>query len=175
MQTMQTSETELETGAKTGTLRRLGSFYRGSFNRIILSVLSTVGQSAMVLSIPLTIGYLVDGVFFDDKTTLPLFVIRFFARFGDRDRLLNNLWLFGVIILILYFLDGLFSASAAMLASMFAERGALSMRMRLFSHLQRLPFSWHKKISTGDIVQRCTSDVEGIRRFFALQLSETVR
>ncbi|MDR1048577.1 MAG: ABC transporter ATP-binding protein/permease [Synergistaceae bacterium] len=44
----------------------------------------------------------------------------------------------------------------------------------LFSHIQRLPYEWHAGIQTGDIVQRCTSDVEIVRGFAAAQFVEIV-
>ena len=49
------------------------------------------------------------------------------------------------------------------------------LRDALYSHIQRLPYSWHVKNQTGDIIQRCTSDVEVIRNFFTNQLLEVIR
>src|SRR5699024_5422660 len=45
----------------------------------------------------------------------------------------------------------------------------------LFGHIQRLSFAWHKAHSTGDMIQRCTSDVDVIRSFVCNQLVEVVR
>jgi len=50
-----------------------------------------------------------------------------------------------------------------------------NMRDKLFSHIQHLPFSWHMKNQTGDIIQRCTSDVETIKNFVAEQLTSVVK
>lgn len=49
------------------------------------------------------------------------------------------------------------------------------MRDALFVHVQKLPMSWHDKNQTGDIIQRCTSDVEVIRNFVVTQLLEVFR
>jgi ATP-binding cassette subfamily B protein len=49
------------------------------------------------------------------------------------------------------------------------------LRDALFSHILFLPFEWHVGAQTGDIVQRCTSDVEVVRGFVAVQLVEIVR
>lgn len=49
------------------------------------------------------------------------------------------------------------------------------LRDRLYDHIQHLPFSWHIRIQTGDIIQRCTSDVEVVRNFAFVQLIEVVR
>lgn len=56
-----------------------------------------------------------------------------------------------------------------------AETFTKNMRDRLFYHIQRLPLSWHNVNQTGDIVQRCTSDVEVVRSFIAGQLTEVFR
>ena len=55
------------------------------------------------------------------------------------------------------------------------ENFAENMRNALFSHVQKLPMSWHDKNQTGDIIQRCTSDVEVIRNFVVTQLLEVFR
>ena len=39
------------------------------------------------------------------------------------------------------------------------------MRDELYAHIQKLPYKWHAENSTGDIIQRCTSDVESIKVF----------
>lgn len=49
------------------------------------------------------------------------------------------------------------------------------LRDHLFAHIQRLPFAWHTAHQTGDIIQRCTSDVDVIRNFVCNQLMEVVR
>ena len=55
------------------------------------------------------------------------------------------------------------------LAGKTAEGIAKRTREYLFDHLQRLPFRYHDKARTGELVQRSTSDVDAIRRFFSEQ------
>jgi len=55
------------------------------------------------------------------------------------------------------------------LAGQTAEGIAKRTRDYLFDHLQRLPFRYHDKARTGELVQRSTSDVDAIRRFFSEQ------
>lgn len=155
--------------------RELLAFYQGEFSRLFVSLAATLGAAIMVLLIPLVVGFLVDRVLLDNASELPTFIDRLFGMLGDRTYLLQNLWIFGVVIIVLFGLDGFFSYLNNSLITRYSETGALKMRMRLFSHLQRLPFSYHKRAQTGDLVQRCTSDVEQIRRFFQMQLSEIVR
>ncbi|MBR3687853.1 MAG: ABC transporter ATP-binding protein, partial [Lentisphaeria bacterium] len=52
-----------------------------------------------------------------------------------------------------------------------AETLVETMRNMLFGHIQRLPFAWHMSHQTGDIIQRCTSDVDMVKRFLSEQLT----
>ena len=57
----------------------------------------------------------------------------------------------------------------------FGEGFSRRLRDRLFQHLQAVPYSYYKNAQTGDIIQRCTSDVETVRRFVQMQLVQVVR
>lgn len=49
------------------------------------------------------------------------------------------------------------------------------LRNDLFAHIQRLPMAYFSKISTGELIQRSTGDIETIRRFIGNQLVEVLR
>jgi ATP-binding cassette subfamily B protein len=51
-----------------------------------------------------------------------------------------------------------------------SETIARQLRDRLAAHLQHVPMSWHDTVQTGDIVQRCTSDVDTVRAFYREQV-----
>lgn len=55
------------------------------------------------------------------------------------------------------------------------ERLAQNARNSLYSHIARLPFSWHLKNHTGDIIQRCTSDIDVMKNFVSEQLTSIFR
>ena len=65
--------------------------------------------------------------------------------------------------------QGGFTFVSGKLAAGTAEGIALRMRNYLFDHIQRLTFAYHDSTQTGELIQRCTSDVDAIRRFFADQ------
>ena len=56
-----------------------------------------------------------------------------------------------------------------------AEKLVCRIRNVLFSHTDRLPMSWYGRNQTGDILQRCTSDVETVKQFVSVQLTSFVR
>jgi ATP-binding cassette subfamily B protein len=62
---------------------------------------------------------------------------------------------------------GGFTFISGRLAARTSEGVALRLRNYLFDHLQRLSFTYHDKTQTGELIQRATSDVDTIRRFFA--------
>ncbi len=66
-------------------------------------------------------------------------------------------------------LDGGFTFLSGALAARTAEGIALRLRNYLFDHIQRLPFAYHDHTPTGELIQRSTSDVDALRRFFADQ------
>ncbi|PJF26641.1 MAG: ABC transporter ATP-binding protein, partial [Phototrophicales bacterium] len=65
--------------------------------------------------------------------------------------------------------QGYFAFLSGKLASETGERMAVRLRDYLFDHFQRLPFSFHDRAKTGELIQRATSDIESIQRFFAEQ------
>ncbi|GMQ78628.1 MAG: ABC transporter ATP-binding protein [Anaerolineae bacterium] len=71
----------------------------------------------------------------------------------------------GFVILALF--EGSFTYLSGRLAGYTSEGLARRLRDYLYDHLQRLPFSYHDKVQTGELIQRVTSDVDAVRRFFA--------
>ena len=75
----------------------------------------------------------------------------------------------------LYFLGlaaaaGLLTFLGGRLAAQTAEGVTRRLRVFLYDHLQHLPFAYHDRMQTGDLIQRSSSDVEEIRRLFAEHL-----
>ena len=50
-----------------------------------------------------------------------------------------------------------------------------TMRDTLYRHIEHLPFQWHMQNHTGDIIQRCTSDIDTTRNFISEQLTNLIR
>ena len=65
--------------------------------------------------------------------------------------------------------EGSFAYFSGRLAAYTAESITRRLRNFLFDHIQRLSVSYHSTTSTGDLIERCTSDVDALRRFFSEQ------
>jgi ATP-binding cassette subfamily B protein len=81
----------------------------------------------------------------------------------------------GVIFLIISLFRALFMFSSSALSASSTEKAMKKLRDRLFSHLQRLPLEYFSKTPTGELVQRCTGDVETIRKFSSMHVVEVLR
>ena len=94
---------------------------------------------------------------------------------GGRSVLLDSLWLCSIALAILTVSRGIFVYFKGKLAAVASESIIRRLRDKVYDHLQRLPFDYHVKAKTGDLIQRCTSDMETIRRFIAMQFVEMGR
>ena len=65
--------------------------------------------------------------------------------------------------------EGSFSYISGRMAAYTAEGITRRLRNYLFDHLQRLSFAYHAKTPTGDQIERVTSDVDALRRFYSEQ------
>jgi ATP-binding cassette, subfamily B, bacterial len=70
---------------------------------------------------------------------------------------------------VLAVIEGGFTYLSGRLAAQTAEGASRIVRNYLFDHLQRMTFTYHDKMKTGELIQRCTSDVNAINRFFSEQ------
>jgi len=85
-----------------------------------------------------------------------------------------------VIVFVVWFMGlALVEAVSSYLRGRLAARSAegivLRLRNFLFDHIQRLTFTYHDKVRTGGLIERVTSDVETIQRFFNEQATEIGR
>ncbi len=69
----------------------------------------------------------------------------------------------------LAFIQGAFTFLSGRMAAQTAEGIAFRLRNYLYDHIQRLSFSYHDRTPTGELIQRSTSDVDAVRRFYADQ------
>jgi ATP-binding cassette subfamily B protein len=65
--------------------------------------------------------------------------------------------------------EGCFTFFSGRLAAYASEGVAQRLRNFMFDHIQHLTFSYHDRTQTGEIIQRSTSDVDALRRFYAEQ------
>ncbi|MFN2273743.1 MAG: ABC transporter ATP-binding protein [Anaerolineales bacterium] len=82
----------------------------------------------------------------------------------------RSLLLYGLSFVALAVVTGGFTFISGSLAARTAEGLARRLRNTLFDHIQHLPFRYHDATPTGELIERCTSDVDALRTFFADQV-----
>lgn len=152
----------------TGMIRH---FLRGSLHCFLLSVLFSMLVSLFDLINPKVIGFTVDSIIGDGKPALPAFVpfpvpVAFFR---------HHLGAVALTVAALALAAAVFRYLSKLMNTRGSETLLETMRNELFSHILRLPFTWYNENQTGDIIQRCTSDVETVRAFVSEQLTQLLR
>ena len=89
--------------------------------------------------------------------------------------MMTYLLLAGVATLLLQAIAGVFIYVRQRCSAIAAEGIVRRLRDHIFNHLEHLPASFHDRSDTGDLVQRCTSDMETVRVFLSGQTIEIAR
>ena len=84
---------------------------------------------------------------------------------GGQAYLRNHLWIFALAIVGIGVSRALINVSRGILRASLDRDIASGMQLKLFRHIERLPYPFLKKAKSGDIIQTCTRDEEVLRRF----------
>ncbi len=93
-----------------------------------------------------------------------------FYFLGDREFLLKNFFIISLALLVISAGQNVFRYLRGLWSADVSETFAKKLKDDLYNHIQHLPYDYHLKAETGDLIQRCTSDVETIRKFIGNQL-----
>ncbi len=66
-------------------------------------------------------------------------------------------------------IEGSFAFMSGRLTALTSEGVTRRLRNYIFDQIQNLPFSYHDKTPTGELIERSTSDVDAMRRFYSDQ------
>lgn len=160
---------------KTSSILRFYSFTKGFRLLFFTSILLVVVSVAANYMTPQVIRVTVDSVINDTPFMLPDFLLRWIDAIGGREMLRSHIVICAAASMFFAVIAGLSSFGSRTALAKSCEGTMARVRDTLFSHIQRLPFAWHNAHQTGDIIQRCTQDVDLIRNFISDQLMEVVR
>ncbi len=167
--------------AERGVLRRFGEFMQGSGLKYLGSVFSVAVSVLASFLTPLLIAGAVDAVTDTlsgkgaGAVNLPGFLAGFFDARGGAAYLARHIWIVAALLVAVSLVGGLFQYLRGKWSAEASESIAERMRGRLYAHLLAMDYDYHVKAQTGDLIQRCTTDVETIRRFLASQVIEIFR
>ena len=128
-------------------LWRLMTGYRLPYLGANISLgLSALSKTATYL----LLRYFIDSYFVSQTTTVPLILI-------------------ALGFLMLAISEGFFTFLGGRWAAKVAESVTRRLRNYVYDHLQNLTFAYHAETATGELIERSTSDVDSVRRFFSDQ------
>lgn len=148
---------------------------KGTLASYATAIILIFASTAVALMNPLVIKFALDSVLGDTSPELPGFLIRWFDNIGGKEFFIQNLWVAGLMLVLLSIINGFMSYFYRKNVAASSEIMAKNVRTILYDHIQHLSYSYHVKAETGDLIQRCTSDLETLRRFLANQFFQVVR
>ena len=122
---------------------------------------------------PLMFSFIIDNLIEGKQITSPIFLF-LTNNLGGVDYLRNNLWLAAIVLVLVNVVVGLCIFFRGKLNSEISQQMSQDIRNDLYNNIQLWPYSTLSRSKAGDLIQRCTSDVEVVRQFFSGQLAEVV-
>ena len=153
----------------------LWRFLKGSKLFFCISMLSAALAALADMISPQIIRAAIDNAIGGKASRFPAWVMRGVDALGGFAYLGQNLWIMALAVV---------AVAAVKVTSQYifrvsntkaSETLVKTMRDTAFSHIEHLPFSWHMKNRTGDIIQRCTSDIDTMKNFVSEQLTNVFR
>ena len=139
---------------------------------LIPAILSLFLVSYLRTLTPLFGQYIIDVILRGgDETTLN----PFFVNLIQADSLSMQLLLASALIVALALIRALFIFVQRALSGVFSEKTAYNLRNNLYKKIRDADYYFHSHSETGDIIQRCTTDVEMYKRFISEQSIEVAR
>ena len=127
------------------------------------------------LIIPMITRVMVDNIISDKPFDEGFIMTSLVRLFGGIENLRTHLFIAGIMLVLASINQLFFIFLRGRTAAVTSENIVKRLKDDLYDHLQKLPYDYHVKAQTGDLIQRCTSDVETIRIFFHSQLMEMSR
>ena len=145
-----------------------------NWTHFLWSLIATVMIVIIGFLTPLLLSEIVDSILGSEPFTMPDFLMNPINARGGRDFLRETLWIPALTLILMNVVNGVFTFIKGRSSAIASENIARKLRNDLYRHLQHLPFAYHVKAQAGELIQRCTSDVDTIRRFLAVQVMEVV-
>ncbi len=154
----------------------LSRFLRGSKGFFVLCMICAAVSALADMITPQIIRVSVDNLLGGQSTeNLVPWVREALSRLGGAEALRQKLWIMAVAVLVVAVVKVIALYGFRVMNTRGSETLVKTMRDTLYGHIERLPFQWHMKNHTGDIIQRCTSDIDTTRNFISEQMTNLIR
>ena len=135
--------------------KKLRQFYLPYKKYLVLSIVFMILTTGITLIYPVLLQKTIDDVMLGGRSDLiTMLLVGYFS---------------------LMVLKGIAQYIQQYTGEMFGIYTMYRLRERLYEKLQFLPFRYYDNAKTGDIMSRLTADVQGVRHFLAVGITEVVR
>jgi ATP-binding cassette subfamily B protein len=113
---------------------------------------------------PIALGVVLGGLWTLGKVTVPKLVSA-----GIDDAVVGSVvgWRWTVLIVLVGFVAALLSGARKWFALLVARRVEAELRERVFAKVQRLPFAYHDRMPTGELMSRANTDAQQVQMLFS--------
>lgn len=160
---------------KNKNIKNLSRLLKGSKKYFLACIAAGLLFTCCDLLIPQIIRVTVDSVIGSEPLDVPKLVEGWIVSLGGLELVRERIWICALLIVVLGLLSAGLRYALIRSNALAGETLVKTSRDVLYGHIQHLPWSWHMKNPTGDIIQRCTSDVERIKVFFQEQFVPVFR
>ena len=160
---------------KNKTTSMIWEFLKGCRMMFLVSIFSAVIMALADMINPQIIRMAVDNVIGGNPSEFSDIIMSIVNVFGGFTYLKQHIWIMAIAIVIVALVKVVFQYIFRVSNTKASEKFVKNMRDSLFSHIEHLPYSWHMKNHTGDIIQRCTSDIDTVKNFVSEQLTSVFR
>ncbi len=139
---------------RLGVYRRLLGYLRPHWHQVLFAYSSMIVATILNLMIPLAIKAAID--------------------IGLVTGQVSSLFLASAIILVIGLIRAIAGYGQRYYGEWLTHRVAYDLRNDFYDEVQRLPFSFHDRAQTGDLMSRATSDISETERFIGIGLMDLV-
>lgn len=154
----------------------LKHFLKGCKAAFLIGIIATLVSNVANMLLPQIIRFFVDNIVLGKSTgKLPALLNNLINDLGGIQRIREDIWVPVLALIIVSIVKSGGQYVFRVYNTKGAERLSKNIRDQLFNRIVHLPFSWQMKNRTGDIIQRCTSDLETLKNFISRQLADVTR
>jgi ATP-binding cassette subfamily B protein len=147
----------------------------GNRRRYLLAAIALFLATFFEFLVPLIGSATIDYVFDSNSTGANPLLGLVIRLLGGSEQVTLNLWIPAIAMVLLSIVGGVFNHFQKRFAARASDGICKHLKDRLYNHIQRLPNRYIDRVQTGDLVQRCTSDIETMRIFLAAHVVEIGR
>jgi len=161
-------------------LKQLIKLGKGLYHYILLAIILLIFSRITYSMIPLFTQYVLKRLLEQpgigdtevyNQVNLPEIFIRFFE---SADSFLNEVLYVAIILMALQVVRFLFRFIELSIRGFVRHTMGQNLRLKMYEHIQKLPYKFHNNSDSGDLIQRSTSDIETSVNFLSRTLMDMI-